>query len=168
MNQHRQLLFFLGVTCLTAADVLLSIKDDLDTEHGYESPSQSQLFSTRSQLTTSVENSTHSPCNTHSNEDINESTMSASITANVGTVTDGFLDTPIIMHVARVHLKALLQCVQWKLAWLEIDYYRCDDIIINTTKYNVHKFMYVYATIWTINVDDQPQFVSDFGLMLYP
>ncbi|KAF0759915.1 Uncharacterized protein FWK35_00017537, partial [Aphis craccivora] len=120
MNQQRQLLFVLLVTCLTAADVFLSIEDNSDTEHGYESPSRSQLFSTRSQLTTRVENSTHSPCDSGSNEDINESTISASATVSVGTVADGYVDPTIVMHVL---LKGMLQCEQRNLAWLEIDYY---------------------------------------------
>lgn len=191
MNQHRQLLFLLGVTCLTAADVALSTKDNLDTEIissrevsrtepppqsepssqvklplRDEPPSQSQV-STRSQLTTRVENSTHFPCNSGSNEDVNESTISASTTVSVGTVTDGLRDQVIRLTNELSKMVAALQIAQQrerKLAVLEREKYRCNDIIKNTTMYNIHTFMYVYATI---NVNNQPQLVSDFGLMLY-
>ncbi|KAE9526767.1 hypothetical protein AGLY_013415 [Aphis glycines] len=150
MNQRRQLLFLLGVTCLTAAEVPLSTKDNLDTEIissrevsrtepppqsepssqvklplRDESPSQSQL-STRSQLTIRVENSTHSLCNSGSNEDVNESTISASTTVSIGTVTDGLRDQVIRLTNELSKAVAALQIAQQrerKLAVLEREKY---------------------------------------------
>ncbi|XP_025208332.1 uncharacterized protein LOC112603799 [Melanaphis sacchari] len=114
MDQHRQLLFLLGVACLTTADTHSFTKGNTNTEiissrevsrteppPQNEQPSQVKLplreeplsqsqLSTQSQLTTHVENSTHAPCRSGSinNEDTNESTIPTSTTVSVEAVTD--------------------------------------------------------------------------------
>uniref|UniRef100_A0A2S2PR17 Uncharacterized protein n=1 Tax=Schizaphis graminum TaxID=13262 RepID=A0A2S2PR17_SCHGA len=120
MNQHQQLLFLLGVACLTTADVLSSTKENLDAEiissrevSRSEPPPQSEPLSqvklplrdepsSQNQLstgsqTTHVENSSRAPCSSASirKEDVNDSTVPASTTVIVASVTDGLRDRVI-------------------------------------------------------------------------
>ncbi|XP_026811306.1 uncharacterized protein LOC113552659 [Rhopalosiphum maidis] len=121
MNQHQQLLFLLGVVCLTTADVLSSTKENLDTEiissrevsrselppqseplsqvklPLRDEPSSQNQLSTRTQHTTRIENSSRIPCSSSSirNEDVNECTVPASTTVSVASVTNGLRDRVI-------------------------------------------------------------------------
>jgi len=101
-------------------------------------------FSNRSEPTTRVENSTRVPC---ADEDVKESTASASATGDLAAVAAGLRDQ--VMRLTNQLSKAVAalhtaQQRERKMYVLEREKYRCRDILIcNTTKYSRRTSLYV-------------------------